>query len=161
MTTLYRDNEVVVTHASIRIGGQSWRLSDLDYVWHNEVSADWRVRSRTAGRGILNILLILSIFAGIIVLIAIGSAAYLELQITAVPRNTLIVAAAVLLAAGLVPLGWEWALTKVDSSYDKGDAIYEMWARQGDTEFLLLQLDDLTRFSKIYRAVQRALEDDN
>lgn len=159
MTTLYRDDHVVVTQTQIRIDGQTWRMSELEYVWHKESRPDWRVRSRRASRGILNVLMILAFFAGIIVLIAVGSAAYLELQLSPIPRNTLIAVAILLLLAGVVPLAWEWALTKVDDTYDKGDAIYEMWARVHGTEIMLLRSNDQTRFSKIYRAVQRALED--
>lgn len=158
MTTLYRDDQVLVTTTLLRIDSRSWRLADLEYVWHKETRPDWRVVSRRASRGLLNVLLILSLFAGVIVLIAVGSAAYLELQL-GFPRNTLIAVAILLLLAGLVPLAWEWALSKVDDTYDKGDAIYEMWARTHGAEIMLLRSNDLTRFSKIYRAVQRALEE--
>lgn len=159
MTTHYRDEQVVVTSAYLRINGRTWQLSELDYVWHREIRPDWRVRSRTAGRGVLNILMILSGFAGAAVLIAVLSSAYIELQISSVPKNTLIVVAILLLLAGFVPLIWEWALTRVDDSYDKGDAIYEMWATIHGTHVLLLRLPDAARFSKIYRGLQRALED--
>ena len=159
MTTHYRDDTVVVTSAYLRIDGQTWRLSDLDYVWHKQISPDWRVRGRTAGRGALNILMILAGFAGAIVLIAVLSSAYLELKLTPIPKNTLIVVAGLLLLMGFVPVVWEWALTRVDNSYDKGDGIYEMWARVEGQEVLLLRLSDETKFSKIYRGLQRALED--
>ncbi len=160
MTTHYRDDQIVVTSAYLRINDQTWRLSELDYVWHRQIRPDWRVRGRTAGRGVLNVLMILAGFAGAAVLIAVLSSAYIELKISAVPKNTLIVVAILLLIMGFVPLIWEWALTRVDDSYDKGDAIYEMWATIHGTHVLLLRLPDATRFSKIYRGLQRALEDD-
>ncbi len=148
-----------MTSAYLRIQDQTWRLSELDYVWHREIRPDWRVRSRTAGRGILNILMILAMLAGAVVLVAVLSSAYLELKFSSVPKNTLIVVAILLLLAGFVPLIWEWALTRVDDSYDKGDAIYEMWATIHGAQVLLLRLPDAARFSKIYRGLQRALED--
>lgn len=148
-----------MTSAYLRINDRSWRLSELEYVWHREIRPDWRVRSRTAGRGILNILMILSILAGAVVLVAVLSSAYLELKISVVPKNTLIVVAILLLLAGFFPLLWEWALSRVDDSYDKGDGIYEMWATIHGTQVLLLRLPDAARFSKIYRGLQRALED--
>jgi hypothetical protein len=160
MTTHYRDDEVVVTSTHLRIGVQTWRLSELEYVWHRETRPDWRVRSRTAGRGVLNILLILSGFAGLIVLVSVLSAGYIELKLGPIPTKTLIVVAILLLLSGFIPVVYEWALSRIDNSYDKGDAIYEMWARIHGTEQMLLRLPDERRFSSIYRALQRALEVD-
>ena len=62
-----------------------------------------------------------------------------------------------LLVLGLVPLLWEWALHRIDDSYDRGNAIYEVWAETQGTQVLLLRIDDAARFGKIYRALQRAL----
>jgi Family of unknown function (DUF6232) len=160
MTTLYRDDEVVVTSTHLRIGAQSWRLSELEYVWHRETRPDWRVRGRTAGRGALNLLLILSSLAGLVLLVSIISAGYLELKLGPIPTKTLIVLAVVLLLSGFIPVVYEWALNRIDNSYIKGDAIYEMWARIHGTEQMLLRLPDERRFSSIYRALQRALEPD-
>jgi hypothetical protein len=160
MTTLYRDEDVVVTSTHLRIGAQSWRLSELEYVWHKEARPDWRVRGRTAGRGVLNILLILSGFAGFIVLVSVISAGYLELKLGPIPTKTLVIVAILLLLSGFVPVIYEWMLTRIDESYIKGDAIYEMWARIHGQELRLLRLPDERRFTSIYRALQRALEED-
>jgi hypothetical protein len=160
MTTHYRDDQVIVTSTHLRIHEQTWRLSELEYVWHRETAPDWRVRGRTAGRGALNILLILSGFAGLIVLVSVLSAGYLELKLGPIPTKTLIVLAILLLAAGFIPIIYEWMLTRIDTSYDKGDSIYEMWARVHGEELMLLRLPDERRFSSIYRALQRALEQD-
>jgi hypothetical protein len=159
MTTHYRDDQIVVTSAYLRINDRTWQLSELDYVWHRQITPDWRVRGRTASRGLLNILMILAGLAGAVVLIAVLSSAYIELKITPIPKNTLLVVAILLLIMGFVPLIWEWALTRVDDSYDKGDAIYEMWATIHGAQILLLRLPDATRFSRIYRGLQRALEE--
>lgn len=160
MSTHYRDDDVVVTTTHLRIGAQTWRLSELEYVWHRETRPDWRVRGRTAGRGLLNLLLILSGFAGLLILVSVLSAGYLELKLGPIPTRTLIVLAVLLLLSGFIPVGYEWMLGRIDDSYAKGDAIYEMWARIHGQEVMLLRLPDKTRFSSIYRALERALEQD-
>lgn len=160
MSTHYRDDDVVVTSTHLRIGAQTWRLSELEYVWHREARPDWRVRGRTAGRGVLNIVLILSGFAGFILLVSILSAGYLELKLGPIPTRTLVVVAILLLLSGFVPIIYEWMLNRIDESYIKGDSIYEMWARIHGQELMLLRLPDERRFSTIYRALQRALEQD-
>lgn len=160
MSTHYRDDDVVVTSTHLRIGAQTWRLSELEYVWHRETRPDWRVRGRTAGRGVLNILLILSGFAGFIILVSVLSAGYLELKLGPIPTKTLIIVAILLLLSGFVPVIYEWMLNRIDTSYIKGDAIYEMWARIHGQEVMLLRLADERRFSSIYRALERMLEQD-
>lgn len=161
MITFYRDDTVVVTSAYLDIDGERYRLAELDYVWHREVRPTWRVRGRTAGRGVLNIIMILAGFVGAIILISIISAAWTESHLAdtvALPRNTLILLAVVLILMGFIAPIWEWMLHRVDESYDKGDAIYEVWAQTRGREVLLLRFDDVTRFGKIYRAIERALE---
>lgn len=164
MITYYRDESVAVTSTFIQINGQLFRLVDLDYIWHREASPDWRVRGRTFGRGVLNTAMILAGFVGVIALVAIIAAAYGESKLAAavgdlpIPRNTLLLLAVVLLLLGLVAPVWEWALHRVDDSYDKGNAIYEIWASIGGQELMLLRLSDATRFGKIYRSIERALE---
>lgn len=160
MSTHYRDEDVVVTSTHLRIGAQTWRLSELEYVWHRETRPSWRVRGRTAGRGALNILLILSGFAGLLVLVSVLSAGYLELKLGPIPTKTLIILAVLLLLSGFIPVIYEWMLNRIDTSYIKGDAIYEMWARINGQEVMLLRLADERRFSSIYRALERMLEQD-
>ncbi|GHJ49439.1 hypothetical protein Cs7R123_67810 [Catellatospora sp. TT07R-123] len=164
MITYYRDDTVLVTSSYVHIGDRRLRLDELRYVWHQQVRPDWRVRSRTARRGILNLLMILSVFAGFVLLVAFAAAAYGESQLSSavgrlhVPRNTLLLLAAVLVALGAVPAVWEWMLHRVDDSYDRGDAIHEIWAQTAAGQIMLLRLDDATRFGKIYRALERALD---
>ncbi|MEV0274511.1 DUF6232 family protein [Hamadaea sp. NPDC050747] len=160
MITFYRDATVVVTSAYLQIEDRRWRLSDLDYVWHAESAATWRVRSRTAGRGVLNTIMTLAGIIGLVILIAFVSAAYTEANVGGVhlPRNTLLLLAFVLMLGGFGWAIWEWMLHRVDDSYDKGDAVYEIWASAAGTELLLLRLEDYTRYAKIYRAIERAVE---
>lgn len=163
MTTYYRDETVAVTSTYVQVEDRRFRLSELRYVWHRQQRPDWRVRRRTARRGVLNTLMILAAVAGLIALVGLIASAYGETQLAAavgelpIPRDTLLLFAVLLLVLGLVPLLWEWALNRVDDSYDRGDAIYEVWAETDAGQVLLLRLDDATRFGKIYRALQRAL----
>lgn len=163
MITYYRDETVAVTSTYIQVEDRRFRLSELRYVWHRQERPDWQVRRRTAGRGILNLLMILSAFAGFVALVGLIASAYGESRVAAAlgrlpfPRDTLLLVAVLLLVLGLVPLLWEWALHRVDDSYDRGNAIYEVWAETQGTQILLLRIDDAARFGKIYRALQRAL----
>ncbi|NUR73157.1 MAG: hypothetical protein HOU81_20255 [Hamadaea sp.] len=160
MITFYRDPTVVVTSTYLQIEDRRWRLSELEYVWHQESPATWRVRSRTAGRGVLNTIMTLAGLIGLVILVAFVAAAYTEANIGGVhvPRNTLLLLALVLMAGGFGWAIWEWMLHRVDDSYDKGDAVYEIWAAASGTELLLLRLEDYTRYAKIYRAIERAVE---
>lgn len=163
MITYYRDETVAVTSTYVQIEGHRIRLSELRYVWHRQERPDWRVRRRTAGRGVLNILMLLAALAGLVALVGLAASAYGETRLAAavgrlpIPRDTLLLFAVLLLVVGLVPLVWEWALHRVDDSYDRGDAIYEIWAETDSAQLMLLRCDDATRFGKVYRALQRAL----
>lgn len=161
MITHYRDETVVVTTSYLQINGRTIPLSDLEHVWHDEVEPDWRVRGRAAGRGVLNIAMLLCGAAGLVLLVGLGASAYLESETRGfkIPTNTLLLLAVVLLVIGVVPLLWEWALSRVDDSYDKGSACYEIWAICRGRRTLLLRIDDATRFGKIYRAMERAIGD--
>ena len=162
--TFYRDETVTVTSTFIKVDELVIRLADLDYVWHTKVRPDWRVRGRTAGRGVLNTIMILAGFIGAIALVGLIASAYSESRLALsvgglpIPRDTLILVAVVLMLLGLVAPIWEWMLHRVDDSYDKGDAIYEIWAQTRGRQVRLMRLADVTRFGKIYRAMERALE---
>ncbi|WP_027346514.1 DUF6232 family protein [Hamadaea tsunoensis] len=158
MITYYRDPTVLVTSAYVQVEGRAWRLSELEYVWHREAPPTWRVRGRTASRGLLNTAMILVGILGFVLLIAFLAAGYTEAtSVGGVPRSTLLLLAVVLILIGVGVPVWEWALHRVDESYDKGDAIYEIWAQVDGRSVLVLRLADLTRFGQIYRALERAL----
>lgn len=164
MIIYYRDETVAVTSTFIRFDGQTYPLVELDYVWHRQAPPDWRIRGRTLGRGVLNTGMIVAGMLGLVAIVGLIASAYGESRLAAalgelpIPRNTLLLLAALLLLLGFAVPVWEWALHRVDDSYDKGDAIYEIWARRRGEELLLLRIADATRFGKIYRALQRALE---
>ena len=51
-----------------------------------------------------------------------------------------------------VPLGW------LDRSYERGNRVHELWVQHHGRETLLVRTPDALRFGQIYRAVQRAVE---
>jgi hypothetical protein len=53
----------------------------------------------------------------------------------------------------------EIALQRMDTSTDQGHQVYEICALIDGTERRLMRIADAHRFGKIYRALQRALED--
>jgi hypothetical protein len=163
--TYYRDDDVVVTSTYLQLGGRRLRIADLEYVWHAEAGPTWRTMRRGAGRGVINTAMMLAGIAGAVVLVGVLASAYSETKLEIalghlpVPRNTLLLVAAILLVVGFAPLLFEWALIRVDDTYDKGGSVQEIWALVDGQEIMLLRLADATLFGKIYRALQRALED--
>jgi hypothetical protein len=164
MIVFYRDSEIIVNSAAIQIGSRRYRFADIEYIWHEEASPTWRVRGRTLGRGVLNTVMILAGFAGAILLVGLIASAVTESRLASavgelpLPRNTLILLAIVLLGLGLIAPIWEWMLHRVDDSYDKGNAIYEIWVRIDGSDLCLVRIADATRFRKIYRGIERAQE---
>jgi hypothetical protein len=165
MLIYYRDDNVVVTSNFIQVEGRRFRIDELEYVWHAEAGPTWRTMRRGAGRGMINTSMLLAGIAGAIVLIGLLASAYSESRLEMalgnlpIPRNTLLLVAAILLVVGFAPLIFEWALIRIDDSYDKGGSVYEIRALVQGQEIVLLRLADATLFGKIYRAMQRALED--
>ena len=53
-----------------------------------------------------------------------------------------------------MPLGW------LDRSYDRGSGVTELWVRHRGADLMLLRTSDAHRFGQIYRALQRAVEED-
>ncbi|MEU4215316.1 DUF6232 family protein, partial [Actinoplanes sp. NPDC026623] len=65
----------------------------------------------------------------------------------------------VLIGLATLPLA-DVLLEFVDRSYDRGSHRREIWARVGGEEVLLMTTSDKQRFGQVYRALQRALDDD-
>jgi hypothetical protein len=165
MLVYYRDDNVVVTSTYIQVASRRFAIGELEYVWHAEAGPTWRTMRRGAGRGVINTAMLLAGVLGAVVLVGLIASAYGETKLEIalghlpLPRNTLLLVAALLLVVGFVPLILEWALGRVDDSYDKGGSVYEIWALVRGQEIMLLRLADATLFGKIYRAMQRTLED--
>jgi len=151
MVTYYRDRDVLVTSAGVRIGGRDFRLGEFVQVWHERGRRQW---SAVAGRGALGIAMIAPVIVGILgVLVALAIDASASTTIALAGGGILIGLAAMPLADVLLEF--------VDRSYDRGSRRLEIWAEVRGSRMLLLQTDDAQRFGRIYRALQRALDHDS
>lgn len=155
MIVYYRDPAVEVTSTAIHIHDRVFRLEDLEYVWHREITADPRSVRRLAGRGALN--------AGVVVgaVLCLLGLIYLVAATVGDPGaagRVLVPLAVVVLLVGLAGPALEWTLHRLDHSYDQGISMHEIWAVWRGRELLLLRVADESRFGRIYRSIQRALE---
>jgi len=150
MITYYRDPDVLVTSAGVRMGGRDYRLGDLAEVWHRQGRRSW---SAVAGRGALGIAMITPVVVGMLgILVALVVDASVTVTIALAGGGVLIGLAAAPLADVLLEF--------VDRSYDRGSRRREIWARVRGCDVLLLDTDNAQRFGQIYRALQRALDHD-
>ncbi|TDC44604.1 hypothetical protein E1258_31485 [Micromonospora sp. KC207] len=154
MAIYYQDDAVQVTSESIRVSGHTITLADVTYVWHARGPTTLAVRGRVIGRGVLVLLLSLP---PLVALICVVSLAW-----SAQDRGNWTLALIVLAACAIgalalvpfleVPLGW------LDRSYERGNRVNELWVQHHGREVMLLSTPDALRFGQIYRAVQRAVE---
>ena len=151
MVTYYRDRDVLVTSAGVRIGGRDYRLGEFVRVWHERGRRQW---SAVASRGALGIAMIAPVLVG-----ALG--VLIALVIDASVATTIALAGGgILVGLAAMPLA-DVLLEFVDRSYDRGSRRMEIWADVRGSRMLLLQTDDAQRFGRIYRALQRALDHDS
>ncbi|MCP2327431.1 hypothetical protein HDA40_005938 [Hamadaea flava] len=156
MIVYYRDRHVQVTSEALHVGESRIPLARLQYVWHREGVAEPAVRLRRTQRGVIGFALIvgallaligvLYVFAGVV-----GQAA-------GAGRVLLPLAGVVALIGFAGPL-LEMALHRVDHSVDQGHQVHEICAVIDGVERRLIRIADTHRFGKIYRALERALED--
>lgn len=150
MTTYYRDRDVQVTSASIRVGDRDFRLDDLARVWHTRGRRQW---GTVAGRGFLVLAMVAPLVLG-----ALGVAIALTLDLgTAV--TVAVAGGGVLLGLAALPVA-DLLLEFVDRSYDRGSRTLEIWAEVRGARVVLLRTANRQRFGQIYRALQRALDHD-
>jgi hypothetical protein len=148
MTTYYRDRDVQVTSAGVRIGDRDYRLDDLTQVWHRRGARRW---GAAAGRGVLGLAILTPVAVGLLG-IAIALAIHASAGITIA-----LIGGGVLVGLVAAPLA-DLLLDRVDRSYDRGSHDLEIWGRVHGREVLLLRMDNAQRFGQIYRALQRALD---
>jgi hypothetical protein len=150
MITYYRDREVLVTSAGVRMSGREYRLADFAQVWHRQGRRSW---GAIAGRGALGVAMMVPLVVG-----AVG--VLVALVIDASTATTIALAGGgILVGLAAAPLS-DILLEFVDRSYDKGSCRREIWARVRGSDVLLLDTDNAQRFGQIYRALQRALDHD-
>ncbi|HET6215190.1 MAG TPA: DUF6232 family protein [Micromonosporaceae bacterium] len=146
--TYYADDRVQVTSLAIAVDGHSYALGELATVWHRRSGRDRRGTTR-------RVALMAAPLAPVCAAIGV-TALGLRHADSPVVRVALLVIAGLLLL-GTVPL-LDLTLGQVERGYDRGSRVHEIWARWRGSEVLLVRTDDRTRFGRIYRALQRALE---
>lgn len=154
MTLYYRDDTVQVTSESIRAGGHAVPVAELTYVWHVRGKGSARARSRLVGRGVLIFLLSIPPLVALVCVVALVYSAQDrgEWVLAATIFGVCVVGALALTPFLELPLGW------LDRSYDKGSGVHELWVQRHGQEIMLIRTSDALRFGQIYRAVQRAVE---
>jgi hypothetical protein len=154
VTLYYRDDAVQVTSESIRAGGHAIPVAELTYVWHARGRPSARDRSRLLGRGVLIFLLSIPPLVAVVCVVSLAYAAEDrgEWVLAATILAVLVVGALALTPFLELPLGW------LDRSYDRGAGVQELWVQRRGQEIMLVRSSDQLRFGQIYRAVQRAVE---
>jgi hypothetical protein len=148
MTTYYRDRDVWITSAGVRMNGRDYPLAQLLQVWHKRGRRSWAV---IAGRGALGLAMLVPILLG-----ALGVGIALVIHASTAMTVGLI-GGGILIGLAAAPLA-DVLLEHVDRSYDRGSRQREIWGRTPGGDVLLLSTGDAARFGRIYRALQRALE---
>ena len=148
MTTYYRDGDVLITSAGIRMNGRDYALAYLRQVWHRAGRRSW---GTIAGRGALGLAMLLPIVVGALG-VGIALVAHASVAVTAG-----LIGGGILIGLAGVPIA-DLLLDRVDRSYDRGSRPREIWGRTRHGDVLLLRTADAARFGRIYRALQRALE---
>ncbi|WP_127497511.1 DUF6232 family protein [Actinoplanes solisilvae] len=148
MTTYYRDPDVWITSAGVRMSGRDLRLDDLIQVWHTRGRRSW---GTIAGRGAVAVAILTPVVVG---LFGIAVALVIDASTT---TTIALVGGGVLIGLAAAPLA-DVLLERIDRSYDRGSRVREIWARTPSGDLLLLSTPDAARFGRIYRALQRALE---
>jgi hypothetical protein len=148
MTTYYRDDDMLVTSAGVRMNGRQIRLADLRQVWHRRGRRSW---ATIAGRGAIGLAMLIPIVIG-----ALGI--MIAFLIDASTSTTIaLVGGGILVGLAAAPMA-DLLLERVDRSYDRGSRTREIWGRTPAGDVLLLRTADAARFGRVYRALQRALE---
>lgn len=150
MTTYYRDDTVRVTSTAIEVRGREYPLRELGTVWH-------RPSRHAGGRQVLLARVAFTV-GPLSPLVAAAGLVALGVRLdTALANRVALFLAAGLLALLTMPLV-DFALGVLDRTYDRGTWAHEIWARWRGREVLVLRTGDRLRFGRVYRAMQRALD---
>jgi hypothetical protein len=151
MITYYRDDSVEITSLAVLVDGRTYPLRELGRVWHRAGGRDAAGRRTLLTRAAFAV----APLAPIVAALAVAAIA-LRADVSTGNRIVLFTVAGIL-ALATVPL-LDVVLGRVESTYDRGTRVHEIWARWRDREVLLVRTGDKTRFGRIYRALERALE---
>jgi hypothetical protein len=151
----YQDDRVHVTSSEVWMGGRHFALDDLEFVWHKRGRPNRRVLHRRT----LRVLLVLSA----LVLIAAWAARTPALLTFGAQIPSILIRIALLGAGSVAFLALAWPLAELvlsglDHVYLHGVVVHEIWARCQGEDVLLLRTSDSLRFGRVYRALERALE---
>jgi Family of unknown function (DUF6232) len=152
----YRDRHVAVTSEALLIDTVRIPLRRLEYVWYREGQAEVRVRMRVAQRGVIGFALVVGILLALIGLLYLFATIIGE---RASAGRVLLPLAGVVALIGFAGPILEMALHRMDESVDQGHQVFEICALIDGKERRLIRISDAHKFGKIYRALQRALED--
>lgn len=155
MTTYYRDGGFRVTESAVEVGSHSIPIAELRYVWHQRGRATLRTASRRAARLGLIAVLTVPVIVGAVFVANLVAAEYGLLSQIAVA--VILIAVGGLLLLLLAPVV-EFPLMALERSYDRGTDVREIWIRWQGRDLMLLRTTDAARFGRIYRALQRAVE---
>jgi hypothetical protein len=148
MITFYDDGPVQVTSDAVRVGGRWYPVDELTQVWHKRGRRSWGV---LANRGML-----LMVIVGPLAAAVVGIVVAVRLE-TSTTVTIAIVGVSVLLGLSVGPVA-DLLLEHVDQTYTRGAHPREIWAHWRGRPVRLLVTTDAMRFGKIYRALQRAVE---
>jgi len=140
---------VWVTSTAINVGGRVYPLAELSYVWYRRGRPSIAVWVRRLVRVIL-------LIATAVVVLRLPS-----LLLGGVVQYVLLILLVIVagpLFFGVFPVWGLPLLPALDRSYLRGMGVHEIWTRWRGQELLLVRVDDVTRFGKIYRAIERAIE---
>lgn len=151
MITYYHDDSVKITSRAIQVDRRAYPLGELATVYYRDGGrelAGWRILGSRITMALAPPALVVASIALVV----------LTIRMDAGPVTKLILfMVAGLLALATLPL-LDLTLGGIERTYDRGTRVHEIWARWRGTEVMLLRTADKTRFGRIYRALQRALE---
>jgi uncharacterized protein DUF6232 len=151
----YRDLEVTVTDTAVMIGARAFRIVDLEYVWHQRGRQTWRTLARRLSR----IVLIAVLTAPVVALgVIVGDVMFAPRSLPARAVAALVVITVGVIALMLLSPVFELPMMALERSYDRGTAVREIWVRWRDQDLMILRTTDASRFGRIYRAIERAVE---
>lgn len=155
MPIYYRDLDITVTDTAVEIGARTFRIAELQYVWHQRGRPTLRTTSRRLSRFVLIAVLTAPIAAVAVLLANVVSA---ERGPAARAGTAVVLIALGVIAVMLLSPLIELPMMALERSYDRGTAVREIWVRWRDQDLMVLRTTDASRFGRIYRAIQRAVE---
>jgi hypothetical protein len=151
MVTYYRDDTVHITAEAIQVCDRRYPLDQLSYVWHRRTARLRRGGYMLLSRGGLIAVMIL-------LLVGVGFAAR---RVNLHDTDPMVLAGgilAVIVVAAAAAFALEGVLNMIDRTYEHGRGVHEIWARIGTQDVELFRTTDALIFGKVYRSLQRAIE---